>query len=312
MSSRQSFGATDAGLLLMALIWGINYSVVKAGLHDLSPLAFNALRVALAAVTLAVVALGIRSTPWPTRGETVRLLSLGLIGNGLYQLFFILGIARTPVGVTALMFAAGPAYIAIIAHLVGRERLPRRGWAGIGLQLIGVACVAGSARGGEAGGNPMLGTALIASGSIMWAIYSVSLQPYTKRAHPIHLSAITMASGALFLLIAAAPTLWRLDVTRVPLATWGAIGYSGVGALVIAYLLFYRGVRDLGPTKTAMYGNLQPIVAIAVAWIVLSERPTGWQLLGAAFIMSGLLLSRTTSSRVSHTASTVVPETVGS
>jgi drug/metabolite transporter (DMT)-like permease len=46
-----------------------------------------------------------------------------------------------------------------------------------------------------------------------------------------------------------------------------------------------------------MYGNLQPIIAIAVAWVMLSERPTGWQLLGASFIMGGLLLSRTTVSR---------------
>ena len=286
----------------MALIWGINYSVVKAGLHDLPPLAFNGLRVALAGVILAALALTVRGTPWPSRRDTVQLLLLGLIGNGLYQLFFILGMARTRAGIAALVVAAGPAYIAIIAHLLGRERLPARGWAGIALQLVGVACVVGSTLGGDSGDNAMFGAALIGGGSIMWAIFSVFLQPYTARVHPIHLSAITMASGAAFLLFAAAPTLWVLDVTRVSMAAWGAIAYAGIGALVIAYLLFYRGIRVLGPTRTAMYGNLQPIIAIAVAWAVLAERPTGWQLSGAGFIMTGLLLSRTAAARPTHGA----------
>jgi drug/metabolite transporter (DMT)-like permease len=89
----------------------------------------------------------------------------------------------------------------------------------------------------------------------------------------------------------------RLDWTTVGLAGWGAVAYSALLAMVVAYLLFYRGVRILGPTKTAMYGNLQPIIAIAVAWILLHETPTGWQLLGAAFIMGGLLVSRTAKVR---------------
>jgi drug/metabolite transporter (DMT)-like permease len=68
--------------------------------------------------------------------------------------------------------------------------------------------------------------------------------------------------------------------------------FSGLGALVIAYLLWYRGVRLIGPTRTAMYSNLQPIFAVLVAWAVLGELPTVWQGVGAASIMSGLVLAR--------------------
>lgn len=297
MTSRPSFGATDVGLLLMALIWGINYSVVKAGINALGPFAFNGLRVALAAFVLGALSFLMRADRWPARRDVIHLALLGLIGNGLYQLFFILGLARTRVGIAALVVAAGPAFIAILAHLLGRERLPLRGWLGIALQLVGVACVVGSTHGLDAGADAMLGAALVTAGSLMWAVFSVLLQPYTVRAHPIHLSSITMASGALFLLATASPALRALDVSSVTLADWGAVVYAGLGALVVAYLLFYRGVRVLGPTRTAMYGNLQPLIAIAVAWVALHERPTGWQLTGASFIMGGLLLSRLTASR---------------
>ncbi|MFN8716862.1 MAG: DMT family transporter [Gemmatimonadaceae bacterium] len=286
------FSATDAGLVLMAVIWGVNYSVVKAGLRSLTPLAFNGARVTLAAVVLFAVAALVRDARWPSRRDTGRLLALGLMGNGVYQVLFIFGMARTRAGVAALIVAAGPAWIAIISRLMGRELLSSMGWTGIGLQLVGVACVVGSARGFDGGREVMFGAALIASGSICWALFSVLLQPYTQHAHPLHLSAITMASGALLIVLMALPDLQRLEWMAVPAAAWGAVAYAGIGALVVAYLLFYRGVRVLGPTRTAVYGNLQPIIALAVAWVMLHERPTAWQLTGTGFVMGGLLLSR--------------------
>lgn len=293
---RPGFGTTDLGLVLMSLIWGINYSVVKAGLRTLSPLTFNGLRVSMAAIVLFAIAAFVRDK-LPSRRDIITLALLGLIGNGLYQLFFIFGMSRTRAGVAALVVAAGPAWIAIISRMLGREHLPLRGWSGIGLQLLGVACVVGSAQGFEGGRDVMLGAGLIALGSIAWATFSVLLQPYTKTAHPLHLSAITMASGALVLVSIALPDLIKLDWGAVSLVEWGAVTYAGIGALVVAYLLFYRGVRVLGATRTAMYGNLQPIVAIAFAWLMLGEQPTVWQLLGAALIMAGLLLSRTAHAR---------------
>jgi drug/metabolite transporter (DMT)-like permease len=286
------FSVTDAGLVLMAVIWGVNYSVVKAGLASMAPLVFNGARMLLATVVLFAIALFLREAKWPDRRDVGRLLWLGLLGNGLYQLLFIFGLARTRAGVAALIVAAGPAWIAIMSRLLGRERVPRAGWVGIGLQLVGVACVVGSTQGFEGGGEVMLGAALIALGSIAWGLFSVLLQPYTQRAHPLHLSAITMASGTGVMLLVAVPGMLTLDWTTLSVGAWGAVVYAGIGALVIAYLLFYRGVRVLGPTRTALYSNLQPVFALAVAWIMLHETPTGWQLVGAGFIMAGLLLSR--------------------
>jgi drug/metabolite transporter (DMT)-like permease len=73
---------------------------------------------------------------------------------------------------------------------------------------------------------------------------------------------------------------------------WVSVTYSGIFALVIAYLFWYNGVRVLGPTRTAMYSNLQPIFAVIVAWLVLGESITAWQVAGAISIITGLLLTR--------------------
>jgi drug/metabolite transporter (DMT)-like permease len=101
-----------------------------------------------------------------------------------------------------------------------------------------------------------------------------------------------MLGGAIMLLIVSAPALARTNWHAVPLLGWGAIAYSGVFALVIAYLFWYQGVRVIGPTKTAVFSNLQPVVAMIFAWIALGEKPTPFQIMGAVGIMGGLLLTR--------------------
>ncbi|HZK79353.1 MAG TPA: EamA family transporter, partial [Gemmatimonadaceae bacterium] len=83
-TQKHGFGKTDALLLLMALIWGVNFSIVKFGTRVFSPLAFAGLRVILAAVVLLGISAA-RNKPWPRRNEIFALMGLGMIGNGLYQ-----------------------------------------------------------------------------------------------------------------------------------------------------------------------------------------------------------------------------------
>jgi len=101
-----------------------------------------------------------------------------------------------------------------------------------------------------------------------------------------------MAGGAAVLLAVSAPSIAGADGAAAPPSAWGASVYSGLAGLVVAYLFWYRGVRVLGPTRTAMYVNLQPVFALLVAWAALGERPGIPQLAGAASVMAGLLLAR--------------------
>lgn len=285
------FGKTDMLLFLMALIWGVNFSVVKYGTQVMSPRAFTGLRVGLAAIALLAVA-AMRHKRWPTRREILALIALGMLGNGLYQLLFVEGISRTRVGNAALIVAATPAFIAIAGRWRGVELVSRRLMAGIALSLIGVALVVlGSAR-AATGEATLLGTLLVFSGTLCWTAFTILLQPYARRLDPIHLSAFTMLGGTIPMLVATPAALIATDWARVGLAAWIAIFYASVMSMGVAYIFWYRGLRVLGPTRTAMYGNLQPVIAIAVAWIFLREMPTVWQGIGTGTIMTGLFLTR--------------------
>ena len=104
-----------------------------------------------------------------------------------------------------------------------------------------------------------------------------------------------MTGGIIPLLIVGAPSLATTNYAAVPAAGWAAVAYSGLLALVVAYLFWYRGVRVLGPTRASMYSNLQPLVAMLAAWPLLGETPRALQLMGAACIVGGLLLTRTSA-----------------
>jgi drug/metabolite transporter (DMT)-like permease len=294
-STRPGVWLTDATLVLMVLIWGVNFSVVKFGTTLVDPLAYNGLRVVLAAIVLtAIVSLGRAAVP--AGRDMLALLALGALGNGVYQYFFVEGIARTSASDAALVVAASPAFIAIISRLRGVERTGTKGVVGILLSVAGIALVVlGTTRtsAGESGGQSSLfGDLLVLCGSLAWAIYTVLLKPYTERVPGVQLSAFTMSGGAIALMLVAWPAVAHASWSTMPTVGWAAVLYSGLFALVIAYLFWYRGVRVIGPTRTAMYSNLQPIIAVLVAWAMLGETPTIWQGIGAVSIMSGLVLTR--------------------
>lgn len=291
-TAHASFGVTDVLLFMMAVIWGINFVVVKYATHVFNPVAFTGLRVGTAAVFLLAVAFARGRFTLPRR-DVIGLLLLGVIGNGLYQLFFVHGVARTRAGNAALIVAAAPAFIALFARVRGLERVRRLTLVGIALSVLGVGLViAGSARPSN-GEVTLLGSTLVFFGVLCWSVYTIMLQPYTKRIDVIRLSAITMVGGAVPLLIASTPALIATDWSVVGRGGWLALFYSSVISMGVGYFFWYRGLRVLGPTRTAVYANLQPIIALAVAWAFLGEIPTIFQGVGAATIVAGVFLTRT-------------------
>ena len=283
---------TDALLVMMAIIWGVNASVMKVATNVMPPLVFNAARLGLAAIALVALALGVRGASL-TRRDVVALLGLGLIGTGLYQFFMIEGLARTRAGTTALILASGPAFVAVFGRMLGVERITGRGLVGILLSMAGIALVALTLPAELTRRVSLLGNLLVLVGCICWSLFTVLIKPYANRLDGRLITAITVVGGTIPLSLIAIPAIPDVAWERLSFETWGAIVYAGLASMVIAYLFWNRGVRVLGPTRTSMYGNLQPLFALTAAWLLLGERPLVWQLIGAVGIIGGVILTRT-------------------
>ena len=290
-AAHPAFGLTDVLLFAMAVIWGVNFVVVKYATHIFNPVAFTGLRVGTAAIFLVAFAYA-RGGFRLSRHDVLRLLFLGVIGNGLYQLFFVHGVARTRAGNASLIVGAAPAFIALVARARGLERVRRMTLAGIALSVIGVAIVIAGSASSTNGQTTLLGSVLVFLGVLCWTAYTIMLQPYTKRIDVVQLAAVTMVGGAVPLLIASMPALIVTDWSSVGAGGWLALFYSSVISMGVAYFFWYRGLRVLGPTRTAVYSNLQPLVALVAAWAFLGEIPTIFQGVGAVTIIAGVFLTR--------------------
>ncbi len=282
---------TDGLLVVMTLIWGVNYIVIKAAFEVLTPLSFNAVRFLLAAVAVAgfAWATGARR---PSARQLVRLSLLGVMCNTVYQLCYIEGMALTRAGNAALIMAAVPVLTAVTSHLIGHERLRWRDGAGLALSTAGIGVlVAGS---GAAVGlrGPLGGDLLMILAVVLWTAYTILAKPLVDALGPTVTTAWTMGLGAIPLLVICAPAALAQRWSAVTPAAWLGTVFSSLGALVVAYLIWNRGVARLGATRTAFYSNFTPVVTLASAWPLLGEVPTAWQVLGAAGIFGSLILVR--------------------
>ncbi|MEW5982148.1 MAG: DMT family transporter [Acidobacteriota bacterium] len=279
----------DGLLLLMVLIWGGNFTVVKSALQQLTPLAFNAIRL-LVASAVFLAAISWTGLPRFSRREWAWMALLGVIGHFVYQMGFLGGLARTTASNSSLILGCSPVAVALVSAVAGHERIGRGQWAGVFLSVAGIYLVVGT--GARFGGASLVGDLLTFGAAWCWAIYTVGCRSLLTRYSPLAVTGLTMAVGTLFYLPMAAPDLARLEWSHVPMWAWVAVVFSGILALNVSYLIWYTAVQRIGNLRTSVYSNVTPVVAMSVAAVVLGEPITIAKIAGAAAILGGVAATR--------------------
>lgn len=278
-------------MLLVCLIWGTNFSVVKLALRAMPPLAFTALRFVVSSAVLWALLRRLKGGVRMPRGLFGPMVALGVLGNTCYQVAFTLGLRYTTATNCALIISTVPAVVALLGELLGIERTtPRMRW-GIALATAGVALVVG-AGGVRFTADTLRGDALAVAATLCWAGYTLGLRRVPPTVSPLEVTTFATLTGTPGLVVAALPDLAGLAWERVPGVAWGAMGYASVLSLVVAYAIWNASVQRVGGTRTAIYLCLTPVVAAVAAWLILDERLRPVQALGAALILPGVLLTR--------------------
>jgi len=289
----------DAALLLVVLIWGLNFPIIKVPLEAMHPFTVNLFRFAVSVLTLGGLwahrarALGVpffrvlRQNP----GAVVGLALLGHVG---YQVLFILGIARTGAGSAALIIASSPAWTALGGHVTRIERLRPIQWLGLTLSFAGVfVVVLYGEKTVDFSAEALTGNLLLLAGAAFWGLYTVFSRPVLGRGLP-------PLSLTFFSVLLAMPVLAALGLSTMPQTVWTDVGASDWGALLfsgglstgLAYYLWNIGVRAVGPSQTAAFNNLVPFVALVAAFVMLGEPITLPQVGGGLLIVGGLVVMR--------------------
>ncbi len=280
-------------MLLVVLIWGLNVTITKWTLAEFSPLAFTGIRFLLASGLLMLVLYrregSLRLPPgafWPVVG-------LGLVGNSIYQLGFIFGLANTTATNSGLVLASMPAMVAGLGAMLRIEHLTRHAAEGLALASVGVVLVIAS-HGIGFSGTTMLGDLLTFGAVMCWAVFTLGLRRQSLPLSSLAITAWTVLAGTIPLFLAAIPSLLAMNWSRTTPTGWGGVLYSSGFSLVLAYIIWNRSIRVVGSNRTAIFACLTPVVAMLTAMLMLGERPGPAQLAGGALVIAGVLLSQRT------------------
>jgi drug/metabolite transporter (DMT)-like permease len=284
---------SDGLMLLVVMIWAVNLSLVKIALAEIPPLPYNGIRLLLASAVLFFWLLASEKNLRFARPDLPKIVLLSFSGYALYQYLFISGINLTTASNTAVIFGSAPIMISLLSSFFKHEKIKPLGWLGIALGFAGIYLViSGRAGGFSLSQHTWKGDLLLFAAVFLWAHYSVSARPLLKIYSPLKFTAATMGLGSLMFLPFSVAPLRTLPYAAISLRAWLCLAFSGVLALSLALVLWFFSVRKVGNSQTAVYSNLQPLLAIMFAHVLLGDALTPMLLLGAAVVFLGIYFTR--------------------
>jgi drug/metabolite transporter (DMT)-like permease len=278
----------DFMLLGTVSLWALNFTVSKyildQGFH---PLAYSAVRYACASLIFLAITLAWEGSLRIGRRE----LPLMLLGTALLftnQLSFVYALKFTSATTVALLFGTLPIFTALLARGSGVEQLSVRFWVAALFSFGGVTLVAVGS-GGNLSAN-LKGDGLAVLGAITWAGYSVGISPLMRRYSPFRLSAVFLAAVTVPLALAGSHQLANQSFDFGALV-WLGFAFAVLGPLVITNFLWFTAIDRVGPSRAALFANLQPFLAAIIALLLLSEHITTLQIVGGLGIAGGIVLA---------------------
>lgn len=268
--------------------------VVKAAIGLVGPLTFTSVRYAVAAAALFLLMRwrfgGVR---FPGR-FTLPLLGLGVLGFGVYQVLWTIGLTQITAGDSALIVAVSPVATALLAGAVGIDRLTAPKLAGALTAFAGVAIVIGAGAGLSIGSS-LLGDALTVGAALLWAAYTVIGTRILRYVDPLTATAWTVLGGFAFLVPFGVWDAATAPPQSFPLGAVAAILYSGAIAAGISNVLVFNAVRLVGPTRASAMQLLVPAGAVVLGAVFLGESIGPAQVVGGTIIVLGVAVTRRAS-----------------
>ena len=275
--------------VMLCLIWGSTWLVIKVGYGGLGPFNVAALRFLIASIVLAPIVPLFRAS-WPsTRTEWTLVVWVGIVLFAADYGLIYWGEQFLDSGLTSILFALLPLVTIGFAHLyVPGDRITGRKLAGSVLAFGGIVALFGDrVRLDPAGLGPMLA---IVTSTVCAAAAGVATKRHGGNLHPASLNAPAMLIGAAAL---GAASLAAGDGLVLPRdsPTWSAIVYLAIAGSVITFLGYFTLLKSWTVTSLSFISVFTPTIALFLGFVFLDERPTISSGVGAALILGGVALA---------------------
>jgi drug/metabolite transporter (DMT)-like permease len=282
-------GRAALPILVLTLVWGCNWPVLKMGVAELAPLTFRALTLPFAAMGLLFVtrlsgdSIRIPRALWP------RVAALALFNIAGWNGFVLFGVQQLPAGRSSILAYTMPVWATLIAAFVLHEPISRRKLIGLGLGTAGMAVLLGE-QVASLRAAPM-GALLILVAAIMWAFGTVLLRKWQPPVPQNALSGWMMLLGWMPLALLAplfdAQPLVR-ELAALSARGWFAVVYNIFLAGTLAHWAWFTLARTLPVAVSSLSSLPVPVVGVISGIVLLGERPGTQEWIALALVVAAL------------------------
>lgn len=268
---------------------------------EVTPMVLAFVRFSLGGITLAIL-LPFRHSSLP-KGAIIEhwkgLAGFGTLGIGLTFILFHWGISITRAANAAVIFSANPTFVAILALLLWKKKMPR--WfflsplfAFLGLFLVGTQLF--NIPEGIALRDFLFGNFLMLLSAVVWAaVYTLKGEEYVHLFGPLRTALFGFSIGVIPLFLAIPffkenlAVLWHLSVV-----TWVYLVFLGVIATGIGHWLFFEGLKEMEAARVTTPFYLKPVIAPFLAWLLLGEQIlANWEfIVGVALLFFAIIFAQ--------------------
>ena len=274
-------------LFTVALLFSANYVLAKWGMREFAPLSFAWLRIAGAAIIMAIV---VRDAEPLSKEDARRVAGFAILGVVINASLFLVGLSMTSVQVAAVLITTIPVFTLATAIVLGHETPSAKRIGGIALAAAGALLVVG---GESLSGTrqSFIGSVMIVLNCLSYALYLVISKRHMSRLSARRVVARMFLVGSLLMLPLAAHALGNQQWAAISSRAWLVLVAVIIGPTVLAYLLQAWALRHADSSVVSSYTYVQPVLAAILGALFLGERIRPIIILAAAMIFAGVWLA---------------------
>jgi drug/metabolite transporter (DMT)-like permease len=219
-------------------------------------------------------------------------LLLGILGVGVYNIVWTHGIHNTTAANAALLISTSPIFTGIYAVITKQEKVGLNRWIGTLLAFFGIYLIIKWTPGTQFSfsSNSFIGNIFVLSGSILFSLYSIIAKPLLNYYSPTKVTTLAMVSGLPILIMYSILQGNILSYSIFKPQIWLEMTYIVVFGTIIAFVLWYKGIKQTSPVKTVFFHYIVPVMSMVFGAILLGENVFKGQILGAIFVFLGLVI----------------------
>lgn len=282
-----SRGAAYAVFVVLVLIWGLNWPIMKMVVQQMPPIWFVVVRVALGAICLFGFLLATGRLAKPTKADWPVILSVAILQMGLFMMLTTIGLQFVPAGRSAILAYTSPLWVLPAAILLFGEKLTR--WRALGMiaGLAGLVVLLNPASIDWSDRNQLLGNGLLLVGAMLWAAAILHTRRHTWHLSPLQLAPIQMA----LLVVPLAIVAWSVEGPFHADWNWQLVWmvvYNGPLATAFAFWASVSLQRALPSSTISLSYLAVPAWGLVASTLWLGEALPASLVLGGALIFIGV------------------------